>query len=307
MNRFSAAAKPKEINQISPRIDRIFSITLFIVCAFCIFPFLLMLSVSFTDEVSIRLNGYSLIPKVFSTYAYQYLLTTSKALLRAYGISIFVTVAGTLLSVMIVTMFAYPLARKDFPFRKQFSFFIFFTMIFSGGLVPWYMVYARLLGLKNTIWIYLIPLLVSAWNVIVMRTFITTSIPESLFEAAKIDGASEMTIFFQVVLPLSLPGLATIGLFTAIHFWNDWYTPLVFITKSDMYNLQYSMYSALRSAQYIAENVDKMASSGVTITKVPVETIRMAMCVVSVGPIIIAYPFVQKYFIKGLTVGAVKG
>lgn len=300
--------KKKSIGQISNPANIALNTMFIVYSLICIVPFLLVVSISFTDESTIQLEGYKLFPSKISLYAYNYVLSGAKALIRSYGISIFVTIAGTLASVLITALFAYPLSRKDFKYRKFFSFFVFFTMIFSGGLVPWYMVYTQILGLKNNLFIYIVPSLMNAWYVIILRTFFATSIPESIIEAAKIDGAGESRIFFTIVLRLSLPGLATIGLFSSIGYWNDWYIPLVFITKQQLYNLQYSMYVVLLNAQYLSENASKIVAAGATGTgAIPIETARMALCIISVGPIIFAYPFFQKYFIKGLTVGAVKG
>lgn len=271
----------------------------------CIIPFVLVIAVSFTDEKSLLINGYSFFPKKLSLHAYEYLYTTGAAIIRAYGITIFNTIVGTIGSVLVISLFAYPLSRKDFKYKKLFSIFVFITMIFNGGLVPWYFVYSNVLHLKNNLLIYILPHLMSVWYVMIMRTFFSTSVPDSLIESARIDGAGEFRTFFKIVLPISLPGLATVALFNSVTIWNDYWIPLVFITQSKLYNLQYSMYSALLSAQYLAENSDKIA--GIDISSVPVETVRMAMCIVAIGPIALVYPFFQKYFVKGLTVGAVKG
>lgn len=295
-------------NQISNPANIMLNLMFIFNAILCIVPFLLIVSISFSDESIIQLEGYKLIPSKISFYAYRYVLSGAEALIRSYGITIFVTLLGTLVSVLVTALFAYPLSRKDFKYRKYFSFFVFFTMIFSGGLVPWYMVYTQVLGLKNTLFIYIVPHLMNAWYVIILRTFFATSIPESIIEAAKIDGAGESRIFFTIVLRLSLPGLATIGLFASIGYWNDWYVPLVFITKQTLYNLQYSMYVVLLNAQYLAENASRIIASGDSgTTAIPIESARMALCIISIGPIVFAYPFFQKYFIKGLTVGAVKG
>lgn len=279
--------------------------TLFIICTICcIAPFILILSVSLTDETALVTYGYKILPIDFSLYAYEYILKSGESLLRSYGITIFSTVVGTVSALFTIALFAYPLSRKDFKYGKAFSLFVFFTMIFNGGLVPWYYMYSSVFHLKNTLLIYIIPHLMSAWYVIIMKTFFSTTIPDSIIESAKIDGANEFRTFFSIVLPLAKPGLATVALFLSVTIWNDYWIPLVFITKSDLFNVQYAMYSVLQNAQYLAQNVDKIQNA--SLDSIPLESIRMAMGIIGIGPIILAYPFFQKYFIKGLTVGAIK-
>lgn len=299
-------AKGNKIKDISPVSMGAIHIMFIIYALLCVIPLILVISVSFTDERTITLSGYKLIPQVFSTYAYEYLFKQGNAILRAYGLSIFVTVVGTLLSVTIIAMYAYPLARKDFKYRNTFSFIVFFTMIFNGGLVPWYVVYVKLLHMNNTIFIYLIPPLVSAWYILIMRTFYVTNVPDSIIESARIDGAGEFRTFIQIVLPLSKAGLATIALFQTLGFWNEWFIPLMFIENDKLFNLQYMLYKVLQAIQYLTTTTN-MNQSAELLAKMPSETARMALCVMAIGPIIIAYPFFQKYFVKGLTVGAVKG
>lgn len=302
------AHKKRDFSAISPRANVILNIMFIIYSALCIIPFLLVVSISVSDENSLLTYGYHIIPKAYSDVAYRFVTSESMSLLRSYGITIYATLAGTLLCLIITAMFAYPLSRKDFKYRNVFSFIVFFTMIFHGGMVAGYMVYVQLLGLKNNLIVYLMPFLMSAWNVIVLRTFFSSSIPDSIVEAAKIDGAGEFSIFLKIILPLSLPGLATIALFTSIGLWNDWYTPLLYITKPKLYNLQFQLYNTLTNISYLQNNAEVVGSEAAKILQnLPTLSIRMAMCVISIGPIILAYPFFQKYFIKGLTVGAVKG
>lgn len=217
------------------------------------------------------------------------------------------TVVGTVLSVSVITLYAYPLSRSNFKYKKLFSFLAFFTMIFGGGLVPWYMVYSQLFRIRNTIWILIFPYLMNAWFVMIMRTFIKTSVPESLIESAKIDGASEFRTFFSIVLPLLKPGIATIGLLSCLGYWNDWYLPLVFLTERKLYNIQYLMYQTLSNIQFLTSGSANFSELGMVLADLPGESARMAVAVVSIGPIIFAYGFFQKYFIKGLTIGAIKG
>lgn len=299
--------KGKKINQISGTSNLALNLMFIIWAVLCLFPLLLVIAISFTDEDVIIKSGYSLIPKVFSLKAYDYVFTAGEAIWRAYGVSIFVTVVGTLLSLLVICLYAYPISRQGFKYRNQFAFFVFFTMIFGGGLVPWYMVYTHLFPIKDTIWILIFPYLMNAWFVLIMRTFFKTTIHESIIESAKIDGAGEFRTFFVIVLPLCRAGLATIGLFCTLNYWNDWYLPLVFVSEQKYYNIQYLMYQTLISIQYLMSGSANFADSSKVLAELPSEGARMAIAVISIGPIIFAYPFFQKYFVKGLTVGAVKG
>ncbi|MEN6315086.1 MAG: carbohydrate ABC transporter permease [Clostridiaceae bacterium] len=274
----------------------------------CILPFLLVIIVSFTDEKSLVQKGYSFIPSAISFDAYKALFSSTNSLFRVYAISIFVTVLGTILSVLIMSMYAYPISRSSFRYRNQFTFYIFFTMLFGGGLVPWYIVCTQVLHLKNTIWALIIPYLFSPFYVIVIKTFFKTTIHESIIESAKLDGASEFRIFRAVIMPLSLPVLASIGLFTSINYWNDWWLSTILQSNDKWINLQYAMYRVLINATYLAQLSG--ASGGNTqsaLARMPTETTRMAMCTVAMGPIILAYPFFQRYFVTGLTIGSIKG
>jgi ABC-type sugar transport system, permease component len=275
----------------------------------CIIPILLLLMVSFSSEDAVMREGYKFIPSVFDTGAYDFLFEDFRQVARSYGITISVTVIGTVLSMVMVAMYAYPISRRDFPHARFFTFIVFFTMLFGGGLVPWYLVYVQLLGLKNTLWSLIMPLLIPAFWVLVTRTFFATSVPSAVLESARIDGAGEIRIFFQIVMPLSLPVLATVALFQTVTYWNDWFLSLVFITNNENVSIQYLMYKTMQNVQYLAQNSQAMQAlmqAGAYI-RFPAETMRMAMAVVGIGPIVLAYPFFQKYFIKGLTVGAVKG
>ncbi|WP_274318776.1 carbohydrate ABC transporter permease [Paenibacillus qinlingensis] len=297
-------------NSISRPASMVLNVSFILYCVLSLIPVLLVLSVSFSDENAIALHGYRLIPESFSLAAYQYLWQDAAHIAKGYSISIFVTLVGSLLGLTVTAMFAYPLSRMDFNFRGFFSFFIFFTMIFSGGLVPWYLVYTKLFPIKDTLFALIIPNhLMNAFFVIMVRTFFQTTIHPSLIESASIDGASEMKIFRSIVLPLSLPVLATVGLFYTIGYWNDWFNSLVFINNDNLVNLQYMMYKVMRNLQYLTANAQVSGSINISseIAKLPNETVRMAMCITGMGPIVLAFPMFQKYFIKGLTVGAIKG
>lgn len=296
-------------NQVSPFANTLINVFFIIYSLCCLVPLLLILMVSFSNEQDVLIHGYSLIPKQIDLAAYDFLFMDWKKLVTSYGVTIFVTIVGTVASVIIMSLYAYPLSRTDFPQRKFFTFFIFFTMLFNGGLVPWYLVYTQVLDLKNDIFALIIPLLVSAFFVLIIRTFFQTTIPLAVLESAKIDGAGELRIFFQIVMPLSLPVLATVSLFSTLNYWNDWFLSLVFMSDDKTLSIQYLMYKTLMNIQYLANNsqaASAIAASGGKVTY-PNETVRMAMAIVGIGPIVFAYPFFQKYFVKGLTVGAVKG
>jgi putative aldouronate transport system permease protein len=309
----SAATLPepavKRINAISPGSNVVINLFFILYCCACLFPVILVLSASLSDENAIALHGYSLIPHVWSTSAYHYLMYDIHKIATGYGISIATTMIGSLAGMMMTALYAYPLSRADFEFRGFFSFFIFFTMIFGGGLVPWYLVYTNLFPLKDTMFALIVPgLLMNAFLVLTTRTFFQQTIHSSILESAQIDGAGEFRIFFRIVLPLSLPVMATIGLFYTLAYWNDWFNSLVFINKDSMVNLQYMMYRVMRNLQFLQAHAESSSAVGAEeIAKIPNETVRMAMCIVGMGPIVLAYPFFQRYFVAGLTVGAVKG
>lgn len=281
---------------------------LFVACGIlCIAPLLLVIMISVTDEKAILKNGYSFFPEMFSDKAYSYLLTAGDAIWRAYGVSIFVTIVGTIMSLFVITMYAYPLSRSNFRYRNQFAFFAFFTMIFGGGLVPWYIVYSQLIPIKNTIWILIVPYLMNTWFMMIMRTFYRATVPESIIESARIDGAGEFRTYFVIVLPLCKAGLATIGLFCTLNYWNDFFLPLVFVNDAKNFNIQYLMYQTLNAVQNLLNASNQISNASKILAELPSESVRMAIAVISVGPIVLAYPFFQKYFVKGLTIGAVKG
>lgn len=287
----------------------IFIKVVLLIMAFCsITPFILLVMSSISDEKSIILYGYAFVPKEFSLAAYTYLMTTFDQIARAYGITLVVTIIGTSTCLMITSLIAYPLSRKDLPHRNIVSFFVFFTLLFNGGLVPTYLMYTQMFHLKNTLFGLIVPLLLmNAYYILLMRTFFATSIPEALIEAAKIDGAGEFKIFFGIVLPLSKPILATIGLFAGMNYWNDWYNGLIYITDPKLYSIQNILNRIIRDIQFLANNASLVGNANELISTVPSETVRMAIAVIGILPILIIYPFVQKYFVKGIALGAVKG
>lgn len=271
----------------------------------CLLPFVLVLSGSFSDQTSILTHGYQLIPETFSLDAYKTLFKIPEDLIRAYGVTIFVTVTGTLLGLLFTSMAAYVLSSKTFRYRYQVSFFFYFTSIFGGGLVPWYIFNTKYLHFHNSIIALILPILINVTYLLILKSYMT-SIPEALYESAKLDGAGDFTIYWRVALPLCKAGLATVGLFIALNYWNDWYNAMLFLDegRSDLYPLQYFLNNILTKAQAISAAA---ARSGLPMSEVPSEPLKLAMTVVATGPIILLYPFLQKYFVKGVTIGAVKG
>jgi putative aldouronate transport system permease protein len=276
--------------------------------AVCVAPLLLVLAVSFTDEKTVYRNGYAYLPEKLSLEAYKFVFTNVEQVLHAYWITVLVTVVGTLLSLLFTAMLAYALSRKDFRYRKAIAFYVFFTILFSGGFVPWYVICVRVLHIKDTIWALILPYLINGWYVIILRTFFATNIPDEILESARMDGSGEFRTFFQIVTPLAVPGLATIGLFNVLTYWNDWWLPLTLVTNDRLYNLQYLMYKVELDIQYLKMARQSMGALALKeLMSLPSETSRMAMAVIAIGPIIMAYPFFQRYFVRGLTIGALKG
>ena len=273
-----------------------------------IIPFALVVSASFTDEQTLLAEGYKLFPSQFSLEAYRYVFRSPGQLIDSYQVTIIYSFLGTFLAVLIMSMMAYPLSRSNYKYKKIVMFFVFFTMLFSGGLIPTYIWNTRFLHLGDTIWIYILPNLVNAFHIIVIRTFFQ-GLPPALMESAKIDGARELQIFFKIVIPLSKPVIATIALLTLLARWNDWNTALIYIKSKELYSLQYLLQKILREAQFVKDMADAAPVTGIDIdmSNLPSETIRFAMCMVAAGPMLVVFPFFQKYFSKGLTIGAVKG
>jgi len=277
---------------------------LLVLAVLCVMPFVLLISASFTSENSIVWDGYRFIPGEFSTRAYEILLKSPQVIINAYGVSIFITVVGTAAGLMITAFAAYALSRQYFKYRSQFAFFFYFTTLFNGGMLSSYIFFVRYYNLKNTYFALILPTLIHVFFLLIMRTFMA-AIPESICESAKIDGASEYMIFFRLILPLSTASLATVGLFLALDYWNNWYNAMLYISKPDMYPLQYMLYNMMSAADAIARL--SQHNTEMRAVDAPTRSLRMAMTVVATGPIILAYPFVQKYFVKGVTLGAVKG
>lgn len=289
-------------NRVSSLLGRIVGHMLLLgFSLFCVIPLVLVLSISLSDEAALATTGYSVLPTQFTGFAYEYVWKASYSIINAYGVTILVTVSGTALSVFVTALLAYPLSRSDVKFRNPILFYVFFTMLFNGGLVPWYILITQYLHLKDTLLVLIVPYLVSAWNVLLMRNFFRT-IPESVIESARIDGAGEWKIFFRIVAPLSLPSFATIALFNAVLYWNDWWLGLLFISDQNLVPLQLLLQSVLSNIAILSQ----FAVTHNIKVELPGESARMALCVLAIGPIVAAYPFFQRFFIKGLSLGAVK-
>lgn len=270
-----------------------------------ILPLVLLFMSSITEENSLIVNGYSFFPQKFSLGAYEYIMSNAATIFRSYGITIFSTVVGTCLSLILTTLMAYPLSLRNLPGRKAISFFVFFTMLFSGGLVPSYIMWTTTFHIKDTLLAYIFPgLLMSAFNIILVRTYFQSSIPVDIYEAAKIDGAGYMTIYWKIVLPLGKPILVTVGLFTALTYWNDWTNGLYYITDSKLLSVQALLNKMIQDIQALAANSTAGASAALSIPQV---SVRMAIAFVAIIPILLIYPFLQKYFASGIMLGAVKG
>jgi putative aldouronate transport system permease protein len=280
-------------------------IVVFIATLACLFPFLLIISASFTDNASIIRDGYHLIPPKFSLEGYKMVFQFPQEVLQAYWVTTSTTVIGTFMGLFFMTMAGYVLQRKDFKYRNQAAFYIYFTTLFGGGLIPWYIMLTKYFKLMDSYAILVLPGLMSPFLIILMKNFIRSAVPDEIIESAKIDGANDFTIYWRIVLHLSMPGIATVGLFLALHYWNDWFTSSLFINDSSLYQLQYYLYNIINTIAFIT---NMGAGTGVTITQeIPTESTKMAMALIVTGPIVLLYPFIQRYFVKGLTIGAVKG
>ncbi|MFO3666703.1 carbohydrate ABC transporter permease [Anaerococcus kampingiae] len=272
-----------------------------------ILPFLFVFVISITDEATLATNGYSLFPKQISFDAYKLIFRSGSTIIQAYKVSIFITVVGVILALCLTTLYAYALSRDDFEFKGFFTKVSTIPMLFSGGLVASYLVMTQFLGLRNSVWALILPLLLGTFNIIIMRTFFQTSIPNALIEAATIDGANEFQIFFKIVLPLSLPVLATIGLFLTLGYWNDWYNAMLYIDDLNKIPVQYLLIRVQNSTAFLASRGSQIGGvANQAMKTLPQETLRMAIVVITTAPIAITYPFFQRYFISGLTLGAVK-
>ncbi len=296
------------LNAVSRKTEALFHLVLGSFSLACIIPFIFVIIISFSSEESIRRIGYSFIPASWSLEAYRQVLSLGDALWRSYFNSFFITVVGTVISVAMCVLYAYPLYRKDYKLRGFFSFLSFFTMIFGGGLIPTYIVCKDLLGMSNNYYALIVPMLVSPFYIIIMRTFFQTTVPFDLIEAATIDGSGEYTTLLRVVLPIMKPGIATVSLLTALGYWNEWFLCLLYVTRRELYPLQYLLMEMQRNAEFLARNSSMIGAAGAdAIRNLPSQTMRMAVVTFIVLPIACAYPFFQRYVVEGLTIGSVKG
>ncbi|WP_431448889.1 carbohydrate ABC transporter permease [Enterococcus faecalis] len=294
------------MHQFGRKANVVSNLLLGVLAISCIFPLFFVIIISLTSEQSILMNGYSLWPKDWSLQGYHYLATMKGQLLQSLFITFIVTIFGTVVNVFFTSTYAYAISRPNFQYRRFFTIFALLSMLFSPGLVPSYIVVSTMLYLKDTIWALILPLALSPFNIILMRTFFKRTVSESIIESARIDGASELRIFLQIVLPLALPGIATISLFAALRYWNDWFHALLYVQSDYLMPLQYLLMKIQSNIDYMSQNATIGANLAESMGAMPKEATRMAMVVISTVPIACIYPFFQKYFVKGLTIGGVK-
>ncbi len=296
-----------KINSEGRVFKAIIHIVLSLVCFICLYAFLIVLGSSFQSQDEIYEYGYRAIPKMFSLEAYKYIFASPKQILNAYGVNFFVTVIGTVIGLWLTASCGYVMSRRDYPYRKFVSMYVLFTMLFNGGMVATYIVTTQWLNLYNNIWVLILPTMVNPWNVMLMKSFFA-DIPEAVIESAKIDGAGEFRIFTSIVLPISKPIMAAVALFLALAYWNEYMETLLYIESENLYTLQYLLMKILTDMDFL--NSAQAADTGVIDvlgSSIPSENARMAMCVIAAGPILLVFPFFQKYFSKGISLGAVKG
>ena len=297
-----------EIRSFSPTVNIIFNILIALFAISCVLPFFFVVMISLTEEHSLAELGYRFWPKEFSTAAYSYIFAgqMSSKIFRAFGVTIFVTVLGTVVNATMTSLYAYVISRSNFPFRRFFTVFALVTMLFTPGMVAMYLIVSNMLYLKDTIWALILPMALGPFNILVMRTFFIKTVPDSIIESARIDGATELRIFTKIVLPLAVPGIATISLFAALGYWNDWFNALLYIQNDNLVPLQYLLMKIQSNLDFLAKNAGMGAQIQGGLAALPSESARMAIVVVSTLPIALTYPFFQKYFVGGLTIGGVK-
>lgn len=300
--------RKSRLNTVSVPAEIIIYIILGLFCLLCIIPFIFVVIISFTSMDSIREIGYSFWPKEWALDAYKYVIDLGDQLWRSYFNSFFITILGTILSVLMCILYSYALFRQDFKYRRFFSFFSFFTMMFGGGLAPTYVVCKTLLGLSDNYAALIVPMLVSPFNIIIMRTFFQSSVPDSLIEAAAIDGSGEYNTLFRIIIPIAKPGIATVGLLNALAYWNEWFIAMLYVRDAKYYPLQYLLMQMQNNVEFLVKNANILGVEAANIrANLPSDSLRMALVVLIVVPIACAYPFFQRYIISGLTIGSVKG
>lgn len=297
-----------KFNRISKPNNVLFNIIFIILSLLCIVPLIFVAIISITSEASIQQFGYRFFPKEISFFAYEFLWKSKGKIFTSFGISVIITVVGTIVGLFLNATMGYVLSRKNYALRKFFTYVILIPMLFNGGMISFYLVVSRVLNLKNSLLALILPIAVSSFYIIVLRTFFTTTVPDSIIESAKIDGAGQLRIFFEIVLPISLPALATIGLFLTFSYWNDWFNAMLFIDKDELLPLQAVLMRIEKNVEFMKQNSSVMGGSASdVIANLPAESAKMAIVMIVTLPIACTYPFFQKYFISGLTVGAVKG
>ena len=297
-----------EIRNFNPTANLIFNIIIALFALSCVLPFFFVVMISLTEEHSLAELGYRFWPKEFSTAAYSYIFAgqMSSKIFKAFGVTVLVTVLGTVVNSTMTSLYAYVISRSNFPFRKFFTIFALITMLFTPGMVATDLIVSNMLFLKDTIWALILPMALGPFNILVMRTFFIKTVPDSIIESARMDGASELKIFMKIVLPLAVPGIATISLFAALGYWNDWFNALLYIQNDDLVPLQYLLMKIQSNLDFLAKNAGMGAQIQGGLAALPSESARMAIVVVSTLPIALTYPFFQKYFVGGLTIGGVK-
>lgn len=301
-------SRKRRLNSISLPAEVIINIILGLFCLACVLPFIFVVIISFSSQNSIREIGFSFVPKEWSLSAYKYIMDLGAQLWVSYFNSFFVTILGTILSVLMCVLYSYALFRKDFKYRRFFTFFSFFTMLFGGGLAPTYMVCKNMLGLSDNYAALIVPMLINPFNIIIMRTFFQSSVPTELIESAAIDGSGEYNTLFKIIVPISKPGIATVALLNALAYWNEWFIPMLYIKKAHYIPLQYLLMKMQNQADFLVRNAGVLgAEASKIMNTIPQDTLRMALVVLIVIPIACAYPFFQRFIISGLTIGSVKG
>lgn len=296
-----------EYNKIKKPTNVLFNVIMILLSLMCVIPFIFVIIISLTDENSLIINGYRFIPKKWSLEAYSYIVEGGATIIKSYGVTIFVTIAGTLLGLLLTGTYAYSLSRKNYAYKGFFTKLATIPMLFNGGLVANYLVVTQVLHLKNSLLALILPLCLGSFNIIILRTFFKTSVPDAVIESAKIDGANEWVLFLRIVVPMALPGLATIGLFLTLGYWNDWYQAMLYMESPSKIPLQYLLMRIEKNVEFLNANKTSLGVTGVEMANnLPKETIKMAIVVITTAPIIFAYPFFQRYFVNGLTIGAVK-
>lgn len=300
--------KKRDVNAVSAPVEAIFHVIMILFCLACIVPFIFVVIISFSSQESIRAIGFSFFPQSWSLEAYSYIWKLGDQLWRSYFNSFFVTIVGTILTLLVTILYSYALYRKDFKYRKFFTFFCFFTMIFGGGLAPTYVVCKTVLGLSDSYAAMIVPMLLNPFNLIIMRTFFQSSIPEELIDAAAIDGSGEYNTLFKIIVPITKPGIATVGLLSALAYWNEWFIPMLYVRDSKYVPLQYMLQQMQSKVDFLVKNSAMIGAEAANImSSLPKDSLRMALVVLIVIPIACAYPFFQRYIISGLTIGSVKG